>query len=126
MAIARAPGGTLSAMRRVFAIVAILSLLTAPLAPIAWGMTCESSPCTMLCRVPHGSHSRAGKPMVCHCTGKSDKHPLDVGVVAPNPLAVPPARGEIVAPKDARRNFFAFSQSTTSGFLSAPFEPPRA
>ena len=118
--------GSLAAMNRVSAIFAILSLLTVPLAPIAWGMACESSSCTMMCCVPHGSHSRTGKPMVCHCAGKSERHPPDIGLVAPIPLAAPAARAEIVAPKDARRNFFAFSESTASGFLSAPFEPPRA
>lgn len=113
-------------MSRALAILAILSLLTVPLAPIAWGMACEASSAPMMCCLPHGSHSHSAKPMVCHCAGKSEKHPPDLGLVAPIPLAAPAALIRINAPEDARRVFVAFSQTTASGLLSAPFQLPRA
>jgi hypothetical protein len=113
-------------MRRAQAILAIVALLAIPLAPIAWGMACEASSSPMMCCLPHGSHAQSGKPMACHCAGKSTKQLPDVGMIAPIPLAAPAARATIIAPENARRAFFAFSQSKTSGYLSVPFEPPRA
>jgi hypothetical protein len=113
-------------MRRIQAILAIAALLTVPLAPIAWGMACEASSAPMMCCLPHGSHSHQGKPMICHCPMKSGKHLPDVGLIAPIPPATPAALVRISAPEDARRFFVAFSQSTASGFLPTPFEPPRS
>jgi hypothetical protein len=113
-------------MRRAQAILVIVALLAIPLAPIAWGMACEASPSLMMCCLPHGSHSLQGKPMACHCPMNSGKHVPDVGLIAPIPLATAAERAKIIAPEDARRILFAFSQSAASGFLPAPFEPPRA
>jgi hypothetical protein len=113
-------------MRRTQAIFVIVALLTVPLAPIAWGMACEaSSSSPMMCCLPHTSHSQQGKPMACHCPVKSGKQLPDVGLIAPIPLATLAARVKFLAPEDIRRIFFAFSQSYASGFLPAPFEPPR-
>jgi hypothetical protein len=116
----------LSEMRRTKSILVIVALLAIPLAPIAWGMACEASSAPMMCCLPHATHSQQGKPMMCHCPMKSGKHLPDVGLIAPIPPATPAAFTRINAPEDARRTFVAFSQSTASGFLPAPFEPPRA
>jgi hypothetical protein len=113
-------------MHRANAILAIVALLTVPLAPIAWGMACEASSAPMMCCLPHGSQSEQGKPMMCHCPMKSGKHLPDVGLIAPIPAATLAALARINAPENARRIFVAFSQSTVSGFLPAPFQPPRA
>jgi hypothetical protein len=113
-------------MRRIQAILAVAALLTVPLAPIAWGTACEASSASMMCCLPHGTHSQQGKPMICHCPMKSGKHPPDVGLIAPIPPATPLALASINDPENARRTFVAFSQSTASGFLPTPFEPPRA
>jgi hypothetical protein len=113
-------------MRRTNAILAIVALLTVPLAPIAWGMACEASSAPMMCCLPHGSHSQPGKPMMCHCPGKSGKHLPDVGLIAPIPPATVSALVRVNAPEHARGVLVAFSQPTASGFLPAPFEPPRA
>ncbi len=113
-------------MRRTNAILALVALLSVPLAPIAWGMACEASSAPMMCCLPHGSHSQQGKPMMCHCPGRSGKRLPDIGFVAPIPPATLTALVRINAPEDARRVFAAFSQSAVSGFLPAPFEPPRA
>lgn len=112
-------------MRRIHAIVAIVALLTVPLAPIAWGMACEASSAPMMCCLPHSSHSQPSKPMICHCPAKSGNHLPNVGLIAPIPPATLAALVKIDAPEKALRKFFAFSQSTTPGFLPAPFEPPR-
>jgi hypothetical protein len=113
-------------MRRTQAILAIVALLAVPLAPIAWGMACEASSSPMMCCLPHASHSQPGKTMACHCAGKPTKQLPDIGLIAPIPLAAPAAFATIIAPEDVRLMLFAFSQSTASGFLPAPFEPPRA
>ncbi|HXA76213.1 MAG TPA: hypothetical protein VNV41_03695 [Candidatus Acidoferrales bacterium] len=113
-------------MRRIHAFIAIVALLTVPLAPIAWGMACEASSAPMMCCLPHGSHSQQGKLMMCHCPGKSGNRLPNVGLIAPIPPATPAALVRIYAPEDTRRIFFAFSQSIAAGFVPAPFEPPRA
>jgi hypothetical protein len=113
-------------MRRAQAILVVVAVLAIPLVPIAWAMACEASSAPMMCCLPHASHSLQGKPMACHCPMNSGKHLPDVGMIAPIPVATPTARAEIIAPEDARRILFAFSQSAASGFLPAPFEPPRA
>jgi len=113
-------------MRRIHAFIAIVALLTVPLAPIAWDMACEASSAPMMCCLPHGSHSQQGKLMMCHCPGKSGNRLPNVGLIAPIPPATPAALVRIYAPEDTRRIFFAFSQSIAAGFVPAPFEPPRA
>ena len=113
-------------MRRVHAILIVLALLALPLAPLAWGMACESASVPMLCCMLHTTHSPSGKPMLCHCTGKSQKTAPDTGLIAPIPPGTAAAHVEISAPQDARDHFHAFSESTIPGYFSAPFEPPRA
>ncbi len=112
-------------MRRIHAIVAIVALLTVPLAPIAWGMACEASSAPMMCCLPHSLPFAAGQTHDVPLSGKSGNHLPNVGLIAPIPPATLAALVKIDAPEDARRIFFAFSQSTTPGFLPAPFEPPR-
>jgi hypothetical protein len=113
-------------MHRTVAILAIVALLTVPLAPIAWGMACETSQAPMMCCLPHGSQAQLGKPMMCHCPVKSGRHLPDIGFIAPIPPATPAALVRINTPENARRVLVASSPSTASGFLPAPFEPPRA
>jgi hypothetical protein len=113
-------------MRRAQAIFVVIAILALPLAPLAWGMACESESVPMMCCIMHTSHSASGQLMRCHCTGKSQQPPPDTGMIPPIPPGIAAARIEIAAPQDAREKFFAFSKSETSGYLSAPFEPPRA
>jgi hypothetical protein len=113
-------------MRRTVALLAVVALLTVPLAPIAWGMACETSQAPMMCCLPHGSHSQQGKPMMCHCPTKYGNNLPNVGFIAPIAPATPAALVRINAPELARSIRVVFSPSTVSGFLSAPFEPPRA
>jgi len=111
-------------MRRAKAILVIVALLALPLAPLAWGIACESSSGPMMCCMMR--HSSSGRPMPCHCTGSSQKHAPDVSVIAPIPPGKAEARIELLSPQDARTNFFVFSASTASGYSSILFEPPRA
>jgi hypothetical protein len=112
-------------MRRAQAIIVIVAVLALPLAPLAWGMACESASVPMMCCLLHTTHSPSGKPMQCHCTGKSEKPATDVVLVAPIPPGAAEARIEMVSPQDARATFFVFSASTASGYSSILFEPPR-
>jgi hypothetical protein len=113
-------------MRRTQATFVIVALLAIPIAPLAWGMACEASSSPMMCCLPQGPHSLAGKPMACHCPMKSANQLPDIGLIAPIPLAAPAARATIIPPEESRRMLLAFSQLAASGFLPAPFEPPRA
>jgi len=113
-------------MRRAQAILVVLALLALPLAPLAWGMACESASVPMMCCMMHATHSPSGKPMLCRCTGKSQKPAPDTGLIAPIPPGIAVAHVEISAPQDARDRFLAFAESAASGYSSAPFEPPRA
>jgi hypothetical protein len=113
-------------MRRLQAILAMAALLALPLAPLAWGMACESARGPMLCCPMQGSHSHPGKPMLCHCAGKSQKQMPDVGLIAPIPPATPAAFARLIAPENSRRACSSPLQSSAPGFFSAPFEPPRA
>lgn len=113
-------------MRRALAIFAVLALLALPLAPLAWGMACESSSVPMMCCLMHATHSPSGQPVACHCTGKSQKHAPEMGMIAPIPPITAAPRVEIAAPQGLQENSLAYSRSAASGFRSAPFEPPRA
>jgi hypothetical protein len=113
-------------MRRTVAVLAVVALLTVPLAPIAWGMACETSHAPMMCCLPHGASFQQAKPMMCHCPMKSGRHLPNIGLIAPIPPATPAALIRINTPANARCVRVAFAPSTASGFLPAPFEPPRA
>ena len=113
-------------MRRAQSVFVVLSLLALPLAPLAWGFSCEpvsaqASYCPM-----HAGHSASGKPMICQCPGQSQQRTPDFTLVAPIPPGTVAARIEITAPQGARDNYSALSQTTVSGYRSAPSEPPRA
>jgi hypothetical protein len=113
-------------MRRAQAIIVVLALLALPLAPLAWGMTCDSNAAPMLYCPMHYSHSASGKLMLCQCQGKSPQRTLEFTLAAPIPPGSASARVEIAAPGSQRDNFDALRLATLSGYSSAPFEPPRA
>jgi hypothetical protein len=111
-------------MRRIQTSVIIIALLATPLALLARGMACETSPVRMCCMV-HGSHASRGQAMACHCGMKQNQMP-DFGLLAP----IAPTKTESLArpanPELSRRDFAGYAQAAASGFSSAPFEPPRA
>jgi hypothetical protein len=113
-------------MRRVQAIFVVLAVLALPLAPLAWGFSCESVSAPVFYCPMHSAHSAPGKPMICQCPGQSQQRTPDFAFVAPIPPGTVAARIESAIPQTARDNFFALAQTTVSGFRSVPFEPPRS
>ena len=113
-------------MRRAQAIIVVLALLALPLAPLAWGMTCDSNAQPMMYCPMHYGHSSFGKQMLCQCQGKAPQRTLDFTMAAPIPLAATSALVEIVPPGGERYGLAVLSQTIAPGFLSAPFDPPRA
>jgi len=126
-------------MRRSQAIFVIIALLAAPLALLARGMGGDTSACNHMCCLRHDSHPTAGKTlgegMMCHrtaashgceCAMNSGRNSIDYGFLAP---IVPTSASAIVSilnPQVSREYFGRPIEVAISGFLSAPFEPPRA
>ncbi|MGB9070304.1 MAG: hypothetical protein WCC21_17180 [Candidatus Acidiferrales bacterium] len=113
-------------MRRAEAILVVLTLLALPLAPLAWGVSCQSAAGPMFCCLMHKMQTPSGKPMICHCPGRSQQQTPEFTMVAPIPPAAAAARVEVTAPQEVRGSFYMLSQTIASGFRSAPFKPPRA
>jgi hypothetical protein len=113
-------------MRRAQSIFVVLALLALPVAPLAWGFSCELVSAHAFYCPMHAGHSSSGKPMICQCPGQSQPRTPDFTLVAPIPPATVAARIEMGAPQTARDDYSALSQTTVSGFRTAPFEPPRA
>jgi hypothetical protein len=112
-------------MQRVKAAIILVALLAVPLAFLARGMACESASGLMICCMLHGSH-HGNQPMVCHCAGKSSQHLPDFGLIAPLPPTEPEAFAVVAAPSFLRQPIHSQSQSSLPGFVSVPFEPPKA
>jgi hypothetical protein len=122
-------------MRCARLILAIITLLAAPLAMLAAGVACEPTTCAMSCCAMHGSHAQPGKGVSCQhdssgksgqCGTNSGNRMPAFGTIAPiNPTTLI-ARITLAAPEAIRRSLVSYRLSTVSGFLSVPFEPPRA
>jgi len=113
-------------MRRIEAMLVVIALLAAPFALLACGMACESSSCTMMFCMPHGSHSHAGQSMACHCPMRSQSHMPDFSLADGFAPTAPSAPFAIASPEGVRGVFSFNGRSPQSGFASAPFQPPRA
>jgi hypothetical protein len=111
-------------MHRIKASLIVMALLATPLALLARGMACEASS-TMMCCAFHGSHSRHGQAMACHCATKSGARLPDFGLIAPIAPTKPASLAMLASPELIGRAFVIYAQSPVSGFFSAPFEPPR-
>jgi hypothetical protein len=121
-------------MRRVHAILVILALLATPMALLVRS-DCNSSACDCMCDIVNRTLlAHAHHPPLCgqaatsthHCSMNTTHNPPDFGLntlmapTAPLPvasLAAAVAAAPVVAPQ---------TLSTPSGFLAAPFQPPRA
>jgi hypothetical protein len=123
-------------MRRVHAIFVIVALLATPLALLARA-DCETA-CDCMCSLVQKSLSSRAQHqqgrMLCGqatgqkqtCTMNAKHHPPDYGL---NTLMAPTAPLSFAAlpPPDAARQIVVHqTQSTSTGFLSAPFQPPRS
>jgi len=111
-------------MRRIQIAVVMLALLATPLALLARAMACESSACAMMCCLPHSSHQ--GKPIPCHCSGKSQKQLPDFGLIAPIAPTMTENFAAVDLPGFARQARRFFAASITQGFAAPPFSPPKA
>jgi hypothetical protein len=129
--------GKVSAMRRVHAIFVIVALLATPLALLARA-DCGETMCDCMCSLVQKSLSSQEQhphaKTLCGqatgqkqtCTMNAKHHPPDYGL---NTLMAPtaPLSFAVLPPLDAARQIVVQRpQSTSTGFLSAPFQPPRS
>jgi hypothetical protein len=117
---------SLKAVLRAPIAVVILALLATPLALLARARACESASCTVMCCLPHSSHSQAGVGMACHCSTKSGKQLPDFGRIAPIAPTTPEEFASVDAPDRSRQPLRSLSPSIAQGFASTPFNPPKA
>jgi len=123
-------------MRRASSILAIIALLATPLALLARSGPEQQSQCSrMCCLVQRGVHSAKAKPRRCICGVPPQKlqcamKPLprtpDYGLNAPIAPTAAGSLAVLAAPKSTRLAVVRLAQSSTTGFSSAPFEPPRS
>jgi len=135
---------TLSPMRRAHAILVIITLLAAPLALLARAASVGMPECNRMCCLQHGSHSphlhhpvkKSAAPGAfcanhaasqgCRCVMKAAHDQVDYGFLAPIVPAAPSAIASVVIPVASRRICSPHSELPAAGFISAPFDPPRA
>jgi len=131
-------------MQRAQAIFVILALLATPLALVARATNGDPSECGRMCCLPHGVHSSGmhhaaqkaqQDEMSCHhgetsrmleCTMKAGHHQIDYGFIAPIVPTAPSAVARIAIPETNREVPTQLPVVSLAGFLSAPFQPPRA
>jgi hypothetical protein len=134
-------------MRRAEAIFLIALLLALPLALLTGGGSAPSM-CDAYCCLPHAHHSaqmqqpshqmgndKSSEEMSCHrgaaghfldCSMKSNSRGMDYSILTPLAPTNLSSSAALLLLLASRRVFVEFSQDTASGYLSAPFEPPRA
>ncbi|MGA9144535.1 MAG: hypothetical protein WA664_15960 [Candidatus Acidiferrales bacterium] len=131
-------------MQRVQAILLVLALFAAPLALLARVSSGIGSECGNLCCLrhgPHAAHSHADRTdskeegMACHhgeaghamyCSMRAGHHSMDYGFLAPVAPTAPSAFVRVALPAPSRATFAQTIDSFPSGFIVAPFEPPRS
>jgi hypothetical protein len=123
-------------MRRIFAMLALVALMSAPLSLWARGEACAAA-CAKACcpisahrasSVPGGAHCHGtggGMPGSMCCPGAANSHALDYGFAMPLPLSIVTAVDAFAPPPVTRAGLdFAVSLLVTRP-PSPPFEPPR-
>ena len=123
---------------RALAILIVLALLTA--SPAQFGAGCFARAaccCSDYCPLPvkHGPPKPQGDEPACHrpaapsgsCAMKShSSHMADLGVFSVLPPGVLEDLVALPAPGEVQRASNGLPRTALSGFLSAPFEPPRS
>jgi len=131
-------------MRRAQAIIVIIALLATPLALLARAASAGEPGCNRMCCLQHGGHSshmhhpmkssavqgafcpHSGSHQDCRCVMRAGDQRVDYGFLAPVAPTAPSSIISVVIP-DASRVFSSpYAELSAPGFLSAPFEPPRA
>lgn len=124
----------------------IAALLALPLALLGSGSS--NGMCDGFCCLPHGHHmaqmqmpnhsiaeEKPAEGMSCHrdalghfsnCMMKSGSREMDYTILAPLPPTNLPSSASLVLPVVSRQVSVVISQDLAPGFLSAPFNPPRA
>jgi hypothetical protein len=133
-------------MKRAEAILLIAVLLVLPLTLLGSGSS--NGMCDGFCCLPHGHHmaqmqmpdhsmgeEKAADGMACHrdalghfsnCMMKSGSREMDYTILAPLPPTNLSSSASLVLPVVSRRVSVPIMRDSPPGFLSTPFEPPRA
>jgi len=123
-------------MRRAQAILAIIALLSTPLALLARSAGGTMSGCAGMCCPIHGAHAARvlHEKMPCHhgepghffeCTMTPGHHGIDYGLISTVAPTSPSAITSVSAPDVHRAVASRQGEAATSGFLSTPLQPPR-
>jgi hypothetical protein len=125
-------------MRRAQAILVVVMLAALPFVMLA--QASQAPACDGMCCVRHTAHSpdsassSQAEGMSCHhgavghmfqC-GMNSKHPAAVALLAPLPPTMLSAFAALPLPAQTRQPSIQNAQEAFSGFLSAPFQPPRS
>jgi hypothetical protein len=131
-------------MRRGQAIFVILALLASPLALLARAAADSTSDCNRMCCLKHGPHSahmhhpmkspvaqgafcpHRGTEKDCRCVMKGGHDHVDYGFLVPIAPTAASAILSVQIPDASSGMFLPLTEFPATGFLSAPFEPPRA
>jgi hypothetical protein len=131
-------------MRRAQAIIVIIALLATPLALLARAAADGASDCNRTCCLQHGSHSahmhhpmnspaaqgafcpHRGTEKDCSCVMKAGHDHVAYGFLAPIVPTAPSAILSVEFPDTSSGMSSPLTEFPATGFLSAPFEPPRA
>jgi len=125
-------------MRRVHAILVIVALLATPMALLARA-DCGESTCDCMCKMVQKSlaaNAQRQRAKLCDVSGTSSEqpmcamnshhHPPDFGLNAMMAPTAPSLLVVLLVPDTARPISPRQNASSASGFLSAPFQPPRS
>jgi hypothetical protein len=131
-------------MRRAQALVLVLALLSAPSSLLARASGGMGSDCNNMCCLIHGRHAAhlpahaadsAEKDMACHhgeaghaikCFMNAGQHRMDYGFLAPIAPTAPSTIVRVALPTPSRATLVQSIEFLSSGFIQAPFEPPRS
>jgi hypothetical protein len=117
-------------MTRLHSVLVVIALLAAPLALLVRGVVCDPAQCScmMVCPV-QASHSQPLCGAAKHapmCGTHQGHHALDYGFIAPIAPTMLSAQIPVTIPGFSWEFVATLAQSAISGFVSAPFEPPRS
>ncbi len=130
-------------MQRAKAILLVLAMLASPLALLARAANTGTPECGRMCCLPHGGHAsrihHAGQQaqsgeMPCHhgepshmleCSMNAGAHQFDYGFIAPIVPTAPSSVARLAIPETNRQALAQLDVAPASGFLAAPFQPPR-
>jgi hypothetical protein len=122
-------------MMRFHAIAVIVALLSTPMALLVRGIVCDPAECKcMTVCTGQGSNSASHANELCGaakhtapmCGIHQGHHALDYGFIAPIAPTMLSAQTAAPNPELSREFVVPMTRSAISGFIPAPFEPPRS